>query len=136
MIVRGATTVPVDGSSIPTDASSAAQRRGEQQPAEDAEHRREEADHERLDDDGVEHLAARRAERPQQRELARALRDRDREGVEDQEAADEHGDAGEHEQRDREEAERLADVGGGLLGLLLAGADVGGAAERAADRRP
>ena len=49
-------------------------------------------------DDRVEHLPARRAERAQQRELARALRDRDRERVEDQEAADEHGDAGEDEQ--------------------------------------
>ena len=54
---------------------------------------------ERLDDHGVEHLPARRAERAQQRELARALRDGDGERVEDQEAADEHGDAGEHEQR-------------------------------------
>ena len=51
MIVRGAITVPVDGSSMPNEASSAAQAGREQQPAEDAEHRGHEADHERLDDD-------------------------------------------------------------------------------------
>ena len=40
-----------------------------------------EADHERLDHDRDEHLASRRAERSQRRELARALGDRDRQRV-------------------------------------------------------
>ena len=56
---------------------------------------------------GAQHLAARGAERAQQRELARALGDRDRERVEDQEAADQQRDAGEHEQRGADEAERV-----------------------------
>ena len=98
MTVRGAITVPVDGSSIPNDGQQRAQRRREQQAAEDARRPRRRSRYQRLDDDRVEHLAARRAERAQQRELARALRDGDGERVEDQEAADEHGDAGEDEQ--------------------------------------
>ena len=44
----------------------------------------------RLGHHDAQHLAAVRAERAQQRELARPLRDRDREGVEDDERADEH----------------------------------------------
>ncbi len=57
------------------------------------------AEHEALGDDRAQDLAARGAERPQERELARALGDGDREGVEDDERADEERDAGEHEQR-------------------------------------
>ena len=60
----------------------------EEQP----DHRREEADDEPLEDDGREHLASRAAERPQRCELPRALRDGDRERVEDDERADEEGD--------------------------------------------
>ena len=52
----------------------------------------------RLEHDRAEHLPARRTERPQGRELARPLRDRRRERVEDDEAADEQGEAGEGEQ--------------------------------------
>ena len=52
----------------------------------------------------------------------RALGDGDRERVEDQEAADEQRDAGEHEQRGADEAERVGEVLRLLLGLLLAGA--------------
>ena len=51
------------------------------------------ADHERLDDDRAEHLPARGTDRPQRRELARALGDRDRERVGDHEGADEERDA-------------------------------------------
>ena len=134
MMVRGATTVDVPGSSRPKPAIRLRRAGRQQQAAEDADDGGQHADHRGLDHDRAEDLAPRRAERPQQRELARALRDGDRERVEDQEAADEHGDAGEDEQGDLDEAERLADVRGALLGLLLAGEHGRGAAERLVDR--
>ena len=59
-----------------------------------------------------EHLAAGSAERAQQRELAGALGHRDREGVEDDERADEQGDAPEREQ------DRLEDVDEPAVALL------------------
>ena len=59
------------------------------EPGEQAEHGGRDADGQRLDRDGGEDLPARRAQRAQQRELAGALGDRDREGVEDDEGADE-----------------------------------------------
>ena len=55
--------------------------------------------------DRGEDLPPRGAERAQHPELARALGDRDRERVEDQEGAHEQRHAGEHEQRDPQEAE-------------------------------
>ncbi len=72
---------------------------------------------ERLDQHRAQHLPARGAEHAQQRELLRALRDGDRERVEDQEAADQQRDAGEHEQRRADEAERVGEVLRLLLGL-------------------
>ena len=54
--------------------------------------------HEGLEHDAREDLPAAGAERAQHRDLADALGDRDREHVEDQEGADEHGDAAEREQ--------------------------------------
>ena len=71
------------------------------------------------------HLAARRADHPQQPELLRALRDGDRERVEDRERADEHGHAGEGEQHRAQDAhERLERVEGEAV-------VVGGAADLA-----
>ena len=49
----------------------------------------------------AEHLAARAAERPQRRELAGALRDGDRQRVEDDERTDEERDTAEAEQEVR-----------------------------------
>ena len=75
--------------------------------------RGERPDDERLDDDRAEHLAPRRAERAQRRELARPLRDRDRERVRDHEAADEERDAAEREQellQERDERVRVRRV--------------------------
>ena len=66
---------------------------GEPEPAEQPDDRGEQADHERLEDHRAQHLPPRRAERAQRRELARPLRDRDRERVEDHEGADEERDA-------------------------------------------
>ena len=65
---------------------------GEQQAADEPEERGEHADDERLERHGREQLPARGADRPQGRELADALRDRDRERVEDDERADEERD--------------------------------------------
>ena len=63
-----------------------------------------------------EHLAARGAERAQHGELAPALGDGDRERVEDDERADEHGHAAEGEQgRAQERVDDLGDVGGAVL---------------------
>ncbi len=65
---------------------------------------------ERLDDHRPEDLAARGADGSHRRELARALRDRDRERVEDDERADEERDAGEGEQEVLDEVRELADL--------------------------
>ena len=80
---------------------------GEAEAEEQPDDGRSRADHERLDDDRAQHLAARRTHRAVGRELARALRDRDRERVRDHEAADEQRDAAEREQeaaQERDEA--------------------------------
>ena len=68
-------------------------------------------------------LAARGAQRAQQAELADALRDGDRERVEDQEAADQQRHAAEHEQDHAEEAEVVLDVLRLARGGLLPGLD-------------
>ena len=78
------------------------------------------------DDDGLEqhraeHLAAAGADGPHQGHLLGALGDEDREGVVDDERADEQGDDGEDQQEGVEEAHVLLDVGLLLLGDLGAG---------------
>ncbi len=83
----------------------------------EADERSEKPDDERLEDHGAEDLPPRRADRPQRGELARALGDRDREGVEDDERADEERDAGEHEQEVAEDRRELVDLVHLLLGL-------------------
>ena len=91
----------------------------EPEPGEQSDDRREQADHQRLQDHGAQHLPARRADRSQRGELARPLRDRDRERVEDHEGADEQGDAGERQQEvpdDRRERRDLVRVLARLLG--------------------
>ena len=111
MIVRGSSTV-LGGAEV--DPERRQQRRAGRaraaRPQAMPEQRRQHADHERLGEHRAQHLAARGAERAQQRELLRALGDRDGEGVEDQEAADEQRDGGEHEQRRADEAERVREV--------------------------
>ena len=78
---------------------------------------------ERLGDDRGEDLAPRRAERAQHPELGDPLGDGDREGVEDQEGADEEGDAGEDEQGDRRNPRFVADLVRLAVGVLLRGLD-------------
>ena len=105
----------------------------EAEPGDDADDRADDADRERLEQHRVEHLAARGAERPQQRQLARALRDGDRERVEDQERADQDGDEREREQPGGEEGEALADVVAELVGLLRGRAHLRGRRQQRGD---
>jgi hypothetical protein len=71
------------------------ERLGEPEAQEEPDDRGEHADDHGLDDDRPQHLPARCSHRPQRRQLARPLRDRDREGVRDHEGAYEEGDAAE-----------------------------------------
>ena len=81
-----------------------------------------------------EHLAARRADHPQQPELARALGDGDRERVEDRERAHEDGHEAEHDQDRRDDPdEHLQPVEGEAV-LRLRGLHLRGRAELAGDR--
>ena len=91
------------------------QQKAEEQP----DDRGERADDERLDDDRAQHLAPAGAERAQRRELARALRDRDRQRVRDHEAADEERDPAEREQEAAQEGDEGVRVLRVLLRLLL-----------------
>ena len=111
MIVRAPNTVLVDGRSMPTDANTPLSSLARPRPATRPIAEATVADRQRLDDDRAQHLAPAGAERPQQRELTRALRDRDRERVVDRERAHEHGDAAEREQEHLQEVhERLQAV--------------------------
>ena len=85
---------------------------GEAESEREAHRRPDEADHQRLKQHRPCHLPAARAERTEQRQLAAALGDQDRERVDDQEGADEQRDRREHQQKRRDEAERLGDVAG------------------------
>ena len=119
--VRASSTVPVLGRSAPIALKSALMPAANRIPAASPATAPSDAEHERLDPDGREDLPARGAERAQHAELARALGDRDREGVEDLEGAHEQRDPGEHEQRDPQEAEVARDVVRLALRRLFAG---------------
>ena len=108
-IVRVAKTVSVCGSSRFERLEELVQPDRERETAEQADDRGAQADHERFEDHGAQHLTPRRAERAQGGELPRALRDRDRERVEDHERPDEERDPREREQEvadDRRERRR------------------------------
>ena len=123
-IVRVATTVPVLGRSMPPDLNSSPMPYATPRPARSpsTEPSRPISRASRMH--RGEDLPPRGAERAQQPELAAALGDGDREGVEDRERAHEERDEREHEQRGLQEAE----VVGGVLrlgvGVLLAGPDL------------
>ena len=103
MIVRVAITVPVFGRSIPKVLKTALRPAANADAGRHAETRAEHSEQQRLEDRAAEDLAAAGAERAQQPELADPLGDRDREDVEDQEAAHQQRHAAEHEQHDAEE---------------------------------
>ena len=108
---------------------------GERDAEREPDEGREEPDHERLEQHGAEHLTPRGAERPERRELARPLRDGDRERVEDDERADEQRDPGEREQEVAEERRELADLVLGVLRLLHARLHLGVGGEERLDVR-
>ncbi len=90
--VRPVKTRPLFGSVKPDRVEQLEEAGREREPEEEPDQRGDHTHHERLHDDGPAHLPARRAERSQRRELPRALRDRDRERVDDHEGADEERD--------------------------------------------
>ena len=118
--VRVSTAGVVVGSSTPITSSRdrmpAARRDPEQQP-EPAGHQ---PDHRGLDEDPGENLPAGGADRPEQGDLAAALRHQHVEGVPDDEGADQHRDAGEHQEHRGEDAHRVAHGGRAVGGHLLA----------------
>jgi hypothetical protein len=75
------------------------------------------------------------AQGAEQRQLATALRNQDRERVDDQEGADDQGDAREDQQEGGQEAHRLLDRGGGFVGRLVAGDGLDAVGERAGHGR-
>ena len=96
-------TVLVDGRSMPADANTLAEQLGEPEPA--ATPITEATVPIASASTTTERSTWRRVapSARMQRELARALRDGDRERVVDRERADEHGDSSEHEQEDLQE---------------------------------
>ena len=128
-IVLVAKTRSALGRSTPSELKSASIPSARRRPRISPTMRREEPDDERLEDHGAEDLTPRRADRPQRRELARPLRDRDRERVEDDERADEEGDRGEREEEVAEDRRELADLVCLLLRLGTRAHDLGRARE-------
>ena len=114
--MRVSRRMPLFGSVNPTASNSAEQPLRQAEPEEEPDDRGEDAHHERLEHDRQPHLAPRRAERPQRGELARPLRDRDRQRVDDDERADEERDQSEGEQEVAEERDELV----GVLRVLAA----------------
>ena len=94
----------------------------------EAERRGEQAEHEALEHDRAHDLLARGAERPQRRELTRALGDGDRERVEDHERADQQRDAAEGQQEASGSSRSRAPSLRGLVerGLAVLDLQVGG----------
>ena len=124
-IVRVSTTGDLAGSPTPIASNSALMPSAKARPPTRPRMAPIGADQQRLEDDRGEDLAARGAERAQQPELAHPLGDGDREGVEDQEGADEQRHAGEDQQRHLQEAEVVADLARLAVGVLLSGLDPG-----------
>jgi hypothetical protein len=105
----------------PEGLEQALQPEGDEDAEPQPDDRREEADHAGLGDHRHHHLAAAGPQGPQEGQLAGPLGHQDRERVEDDEAADEQRDAGEHQQGGAEEAEGLLHRLGALVRHLLAG---------------
>ena len=101
----------------------------------EADERSEQPDDERLEDDRAENLPPRGADRPQRRELARALGDGDRERVEDDERADEERDAGEDEEEVAEDGRELVDLVHRVGRLRRRAHDLRGVRQHGRDRR-
>ncbi len=132
-IVRVCSTVPLSGRSAPKALNSWSSAGASSDAAEQAQQRAANTQQHAFEDHRAQDLRARGAERAQQAELARALRDGDREGVEDDEGPNEQRDVGEDQQEGAQEAEVAFEVRGLLGGLLFAGAHFHGARQHHAD---
>ena len=117
-IVRVSSTVPLSGRSAPKDLNSWSSAGASAMPPSRPSDAPADAQQEAFEDDRAHDLPARGAERAQQAELARALGDGDREGVEDDERPDDQRDVGEDEQEGAQEAQ-VAFQFGGLRRRLL-----------------
>ena len=109
MIALGSITTGVLGKSMPNALHEGPESDREEHAHGDADERRQHADDDRFAEHLAHHLALAGADRAQQRHLARALGDDDREGVVDDDGADDQGDEREDQQGDVEEAELLLD---------------------------
>ena len=107
----------------PEAADEAFEEGGESDPGAETEGRADQAERQPFDQHHAGDLPAAGAQRAQQAELSGAGGDEHREGVEDQEDADHHGDAGEAEQGVGDDVEEGADLGGAGLGLFLSDRD-------------
>ena len=97
---------------------------GKDHPKPNADDRGDGTDDERLAHHGAEDLPTRGANRAQHREFARALGDRNRERVVDDERADQHSDARKGEQGVANDlADQVVEHAGLFVGVLLAGLD-------------
>ena len=121
--VRDSITSEVVGRSISNALSSALRQLAMQRPPTTPTIAPSTPIAERLDEDRREIWRREAPERAQHPELRHPLGDGDREGVEDQEAADEDRDEGEDEQEGLQEAEVVADFFGAAVGLSAAGLD-------------
>ncbi|MGD0996921.1 MAG: hypothetical protein ABR941_01190 [Thermoleophilia bacterium] len=102
----------------------------------DAQERSDEAERTGLADHAGQHLAARGAQRAQHGELADALGDGDREGVEDDEGADDHGHPAEGQQDGSQNvADGVADGLGRVGHGLRRGLDLGVGRQRLREAR-
>ena len=119
--VRGAKISGWPERSSPMEANSARMPIASSTPSPRPMRRAEHAEHERLELHRPGHLPLRGTEGAQQRELAAALGDQDRERVDDQEGADHQGDAGEDQQERGEERDRLQQRRWRLVGGVVAG---------------
>ena len=117
--VRASITRPVVGRSAPNAAKSACSPSATTKPPASPTIRADQPDRRRFEQHRGEDLPARGAERPQHAELRDPLGDRDREGVEDDEGADQHRDVAEDEQDRLQEAEVFADFFGAAVGAFL-----------------
>ncbi len=97
------------GCRCPRPASSAFSSRRHADAGGEADGRGDEPDDDGLEQHRPEHLTAAGTDGPHQRHLLAALGDEDREGVVDDERADEQGDDGEDQQEGVEEAHALLD---------------------------
>ena len=82
----------------------------QEETGDDSDRRGHHARDQRFGEDQPKHLPARRAERAQQGELARPLRDEDAEGVDDDVRADKERDQREHQQDRSQDAEERVDA--------------------------